>query len=119
MEKWLNDYPTTDETLDSISKLEVEDYDKDPKFIASFMKGMLVEDILRAMEEDNISKSELAEMLGKSRQYVGRILNETANFTVDTIAQMACALGRQVEVRIYNKNETLKISNEIKSCKKM
>lgn len=59
------------------------------------------------MNEKDISKSKLAEMLGKSRQYVGRILNETANLTVDSIAKIACVLNKSVQVRLYDHDEVL------------
>ena len=47
-----------------------------------------------------ITKSELARQLGKSRQYVGRVLDEEEgeNFTLETMAAFACAVGLRLEV---------------------
>ncbi len=52
----------------------------DPLFLVEYMKATITSDIFTVMEEKSISKTELANRLGKSRQYVSRILNETANF---------------------------------------
>jgi transcriptional regulator with XRE-family HTH domain len=89
----------TEEVLRELEKEKV-DFDKDPEFVADFLKAQFVDDIYRAMEEKGINKNQLAEILGKSRQYVGKILNETANFTIDTMAEISCALGRNLDIRM-------------------
>ena len=104
----LENIPTTEEVLKEIDKLDIPDWDKNPEFVADYLKGQITEDILTAMEEKGINKSQLAEKLGKSRQYVNRILNETANFTLDTLAKFACALDCKIEARIISKKETTK-----------
>ncbi|MBI2422802.1 MAG: helix-turn-helix transcriptional regulator [Candidatus Hydrogenedentes bacterium] len=78
------------------------DYELDPEFVAAYLKTQFVEDIYGAMADRGIrSKSELAEHLGKSRQYVGRVLNETANFTLESLAEIACALGMRITLRMH------------------
>ena len=114
IEELLKNTWTTEEILASLKELEPLNLDKDPEYVADFMKGMLIEDILKVMEENNISKVKLADKLGKSRQYVTRILNETANFTLKSIAEIACALEMQVQARIYAQDEILNISKKIK-----
>ena len=109
IEELLNSCKTIDELLKETEDFEPLNLDKDPEYVADFMKGMLIEDILKAMEELNINKTQLAEKLGKSKQYVGRILNETANFTFATVAHIACALDMQAQTRIYRKDEVLDI----------
>jgi transcriptional regulator with XRE-family HTH domain len=74
--------------------------ESDPEFIADYMKGSLIADVFMAMEENALNKSQLADRLGKSRQYVGRVLNETANFTIDSIATIAAALEMDVVLRL-------------------
>ena len=103
--EFFDNIPTTEELLKEIDKLDIPDWDKDPEFVADYLKGRITEDILTAMEEKGINKSQLAEKLGKSRQYVNRILNETANFTLDTLAKFACALDCEIEVKIMNKKK--------------
>lgn len=81
----------------------------DPSFLAGVSKGLVVEDILRAMEAAGLNRSTLASKLGKSRQYIGKILDEEqpANFTIDTLAELSTALGVKLHVRMLPENEHL------------
>ena len=100
--------PTVDE-LDAAQSAPSVDFSADPQFVAGALKMQLVEDILKAMEEQGLNKNTLAERLGKSRQYVGRILNESANFTLESVAEIACTLGMQTAIRLYNWDERLEL----------
>lgn len=86
----------------------------DPLFLVEYMKVTITSDIFTVMEEESISKTELANRLGKSRQYVSRILNETANFTLDTIARIAAALEKDVVLRLMNYEDEVVIRPFIK-----
>ena len=69
--------------------------ERDPEFVADFIKGLFVNDILAAMEEQGLNKNQLAEKWGKSRQHVGQILDleKSKNFTIDTIVSLSMTLG--------------------------
>jgi DNA-binding phage protein len=95
----IKDCPTTEETIDELRTLDLPYPDKDPEFVTSYIRGVFVEDILKAMEEKNILKIDLAKRLGKSRQYVGRVLNETANFTIESMVEIALALDMKIEIK--------------------
>lgn len=88
-----------------------------PDFVADVAKGLIVEDILRAMEAANLNRNTLAAKIGKSRQYVGKILDEhrRANFTIDTLAELATALGVSLQVRMLPENEMLTGSGSVMS----
>ena len=79
----------------------------DPAFLADVTKGLIVEDILRAMEATGLNRNTLATKLGKSRQYIGKILDEEqpANFTIDTLAEFSAALGVKLHVRMLPESE--------------
>lgn len=81
----------------------------DPAFLAEISKGLVVEDILRAMQVTGLNRNTLAAKLGKSRQYIGKILDEEqpANFTIDTLAELSAALGVKLHVRMLPENERL------------
>ena len=85
--------------------------DRNPKHVAETRKASVVEDILRALEEDEISRSELARRLDKSRQQLSYMLNEEKlnNFTIETMAEIATALDRHLLVRILNRDEQMDI----------
>ena len=83
-----------------LGELDVIDLDKDAAFVLDSVKARLVEDICQAMKAKGINQSELAKRLGKTKQYVSRILNETANFTLASIVEISIALGCSVELRL-------------------
>lgn len=85
------------------------DLEFDPEFVAMYTRAKTVEDILEAMEEAGMTKNDLAKALGKSRQYVGAILNETANFTIDTMSAISCAIGRRLAIRMVRPDERLEV----------
>ena len=86
----------------------------DPLFLVEYMKATVTSDIFTVMEEESISKTELARRLGKSRQYVSRILNETANFTLDSVARIAAALKKDVVLRLVDYEDEVVIRPFIK-----
>jgi transcriptional regulator with XRE-family HTH domain len=51
-----------------------------------------------AMEEQRVTRAELARRLGTSQAYITRVLSGNANFTLKTMAKLALALGLQLEV---------------------
>lgn len=67
----------------------------DPEFIADCMKGDFINDILIAMKNQGLNKSQLAKKWGKSRQYLNDLLDEekSRNFTIDTIVSLSMMLG--------------------------
>lgn len=79
----------------------------DSEFLAEVSKGLVVEDILRAMDAAGHNRNTLATRLGKSRQYIGKILDEEnpANFTIDTLAELAAVLGVKLHVRMLPESE--------------
>jgi len=105
-----DDIPSAEEILKADTPLDLE---TDPAFQAACLKAQVIEDIYRLMEEGGVKKKRLAEMLGKSPQYVGRVLAERANFTLDTLAKIACALGGRVTARLYTKDECFVIRPKV------
>lgn len=83
--------------------------DEDPQFEADYLKSQFVEDVLKQMEEQDLNKNTLAEKLGKSRQYVGRVLNETANFTIETMTEIAFALDMRLAIKFHRLDERVDV----------
>lgn len=63
-----------------------------------------IEDVWRLMEEQKVSRAELARRLGTSRAYVTKLLGGNANFTLQTMAKVAMALGAQVNVHVAGRD---------------
>lgn len=86
------------------SRLESE-YANDPQYILHGLLLDITDDICRAIHEQGISRSELAERLGVTRQYVTKFLNTPQNTRLETIVQFATALGLTVDVSLRPKAE--------------
>jgi len=54
--------------------------------------------VSRLMEEQKISKAELARRLGKSRAWITQVLSGEANMTVRTFAELVYTLGAEVKL---------------------
>jgi len=98
--------PTGSEVLSQLESAAAE-LGKNPKFLADYAKGLIVEDILRAMEDSGITRNALATKIGKSRQYVSKVLDEErrANFTIDSLAEFSTALDLQLCLRMVPASE--------------
>ncbi len=113
LQELLENTPSTEEVAAQLRQ-DLIDFESDPDFVAGFLKMQFVEDIFKAMHEQGINRNQLAAKLGKSRQYVGRILNENANFTLETLAEIACALDMHVAARLYARGAYLAIRPVVK-----
>ena len=58
------------------------------------------EQICEVMERKGISRSELAESLGKNKSYVSRVLNGHVNLTLKTMLQFAEAVSEELDLRV-------------------
>lgn len=58
------------------------------------------EDVCRLMDEQGVSRAELARRLGTSRAYFTKLLGGDANFTLETMTKVAMALGAAVHVHV-------------------
>ena len=81
------------------SKLECS-----PIYQAELAKTNFVDQVFSLMEENKINKSQLAKLIGKSPQYIGRVLNETANFTIEKMAEFACVFGKKIKITLTDLN---------------
>lgn len=68
---------------------ETETFDKE------VVLSSVSDQIAFLMKKDGVKKAELARRLGKSRAYITKILQGNVNFTIDTLVQIARALGYQ------------------------
>jgi antitoxin HicB len=67
-------------------------------------KMIVAGQIARAMDEQGLTKSELAERMGTSRAQLDRVLNPNSqNVTIETLARAAEALGQRFHMEIVKK----------------
>jgi transcriptional regulator with XRE-family HTH domain len=89
-----------------------EAYDKE------VLRSEISDQISRLMDSEHISNAELARRLGKSRAYVTKILQGNANFTLDSLVQIARVLGCKyvpifVPVNLWKKIEAIQLSAQV------
>lgn len=67
-------------------------------------KLKLVEQIVKAMYRNGVTKAELARKLSKSRAYVTQCLQGDVNFTIESLVRIALTLNSEVECRFVPKS---------------
>lgn len=72
-----------------------------PEVEALAMKKAIALQLHRILEEEQVSKSQLAARMKTSRAALDRILDaKTPSLTINTIAKVAAALGHRVDFRL-------------------
>jgi ribosome-binding protein aMBF1 (putative translation factor) len=92
----------------SISSLEkyrerVRSVENTPEFLLEVVKLTFAEELSRLLEEQGVSRRQLAERLGTSRAYVTRILRTDYNLTAETMVKVALALDARVTLRLQSR----------------
>jgi transcriptional regulator with XRE-family HTH domain len=67
------------------------------------LKVELCEQIYVIMEQEGITKAELARRLQTSRAYITKLLQGSANLTLESLVKVARALGRKLSVKLKSK----------------
>ena len=74
------------------------------------MEGLrldFLEDLQRTMKEKQISQKDLAEKIGKTEAYVSKVINSNiSNFTLETMVQLAMAVGSRLTVELHVNEKT-------------
>ena len=81
-----------------------KEFDNDPDYWAEGLKLDFAEEVCRLMEEQKVSRAELARRLGTSPAYVTKILHWTANLTLTSMSKIALAFGSRVYLNLAPKN---------------
>jgi antitoxin component HigA of HigAB toxin-antitoxin module len=82
---------------------------QDPRLFAQ--EGLLLaasEEVWRIMNKRGINKYQLAQRMGCSRAHVTMVLNGTRNMTLRTLADLAHALGYEVNVKLRKRRRRSK-----------
>lgn len=73
--------------------------ERSESFRAEKIKIEIAEQICLAMERQQVSRAELARRLGKSRAYISRVLQGSANFTLESLSRISSALSCRLELQ--------------------
>ncbi len=69
-------------------------------FLREELSYNVTEDFLVIMEDNSISKKELARRLGKSKSYITQILSGSRNMTLGTLSDICNALGFKPKIQL-------------------
>jgi transcriptional regulator with XRE-family HTH domain len=72
----------------------------------------LCEQIYVAMEENGVSEAELSRRLGVSRAYVNKILQGSANLTIESLVKIGRALGREFRFEFLEPRKRVAASDQ-------
>lgn len=86
-----------------------EPFKDDPEYAFFQALNSFVDQLCIAMEEQGVSQSELARRLGVSRQHISAFISDPGNPTLQTMVQMAHALGLSVNLKLSGAKKTLKL----------
>ncbi len=75
-----------------------DEFKDDPRYALEDVLLDFSEMICKTMEEQNISKSELAKKMGKQPSWLSRILGAEHNLTFLTAVEIAMTLGKEFKV---------------------
>jgi len=85
-----------------MKKTQVQRFVEDSENMRGFQQELLILDvtsrICQLMEDQNISRSELAKRLGTTKGYITQLLDGRANMTLRKIADVFTALGHAMKV---------------------
>lgn len=60
------------------------------------------------MQKNNIKRSELAKIIGKSPAYITKVLRGDANYTVETLYKLSKAIGCKLDIKISEEKADVK-----------
>ena len=92
-------------SMSSIEKYRerVRSIENTPEFLLECVKLTFAEELCRLLEEQGVSRGQLAERLGTSRAYVTRILRTDYNLTAETMVKVALALDARVLLNLKSR----------------
>jgi transcriptional regulator with XRE-family HTH domain len=91
-------------SMSSIDKYRerVRSIENTPEFLLEMVKLAFAEELCRLLEEQGVSRTQLAERLGTSRTYITRILRTDYNLTAETMVKVALALDARVVLSLQS-----------------
>ena len=93
-------------------KTLLDKYLEDPEFAKLMAQGDLImevtETLCELLENEKVSRKELADRLGKSKGFVSQLLNGGRNLTLRTVADILHVLGYKVSLTPYKEESRRK-----------
>ena len=98
-------------------KTILDEYLEDEEFRRLFAQEDLImevtETLCELLEEEKVSRKELAERLGKTKGFVSQLLNGGRNLTLRTVADILHVLGYRITLKPYKEKSKRQEQNVI------
>lgn len=94
-------------------KDKLETFREDAEFYAEELILDLTEQIVAAMKELGVNRTELAARMGVSKAFVTKLLRGNTNVTLKTMASLARSLGCNVNIEVCPKKKSYTIQQII------
>ncbi len=95
-----------------MARSEIEKFVEDQKRMRLYQQEYLImqvtERICDLMEQNGVSRSELATKLGTSKGYITQLLDGRANMTLRTLADVCAVLGVAIDVQTRQLQATVR-----------
>ena len=76
-----------------------------------WLRAEVAEQVQKALAAEGLKGADLARKMGVSRAYISKILNESVNFQMETIAKLSVALNRDIALRLIRKSERVVVES--------
>lgn len=86
----------------------VKSIEADPEYWAELLISEFTEELARLMDEQRVTRRDLAQRIGSQPSYITKILSGNANFSAGTMAKFADAVDAKVCVHLAPKNATVR-----------
>lgn len=91
----------------------VDDLKSDRSYQHAKAKIDFASSLWRVMQQRNVSNSELAARIGKSRAWITKVLSGDCNFTIETMVDLADAVGGKISLHIADSESRTRWLEEI------
>jgi len=82
---------------------KLDKFANDPEFLAEEAILEFTEKLVAKMQEQKVSRAELAKRLDVSKSFITKLLNGNPNMTIKTMVAIAAMLDCRLNLDIYNK----------------
>ena len=84
--------------MDNAFIKDLKEWENDPEYQTELLILEINDLICDLMQQQNVTRSELARRIGTNRSYITRLLNGYSNINMKTLVKIAAALGASVEI---------------------
>ena len=94
--------------MNSFKSLYEKEY-QSPVFLSEQLKLRFLSEVKRKMDEQGVTKSELARRIHASPAYISKLFRGPTNISAETMAKLTHALDANVHIHLANKDANVRL----------